>query len=311
VAIPALDEEATIGAVIAAIPERIDGISRIDVVVVDDGSTDRTGAIARELGAAVVRHPVPGGVGSAFHAALGHLVESGADLLVTLDGDGQFDPSEIAAVVAPVLSGDADLAIGSRFKDPALTPTMPALNRWGNKLVSHIISGLIGQRFHDVSCGMRCYSRRAAQSLHVIGRFTYTQEVILSLAVKRLVIAEVPIRVRGVRPHGKSRVARSVFAYAWRAGKIILRAYRDYFPLRFFGALALGLLGPALCLGTFLLAHYLRTGTLSPHKWAGAISGVLLVLAVLSAQLGVVGDMLNRHRLYMEELLYHARERRG
>ena len=119
---------------------------------------------------------------------------------------------------------------------------MPAVKRWGNRAMSSLISRLAGQEFHDVSCGMRCYSRRAALQLHLVGRFTYTQEVVLNLAFKGLRIAEVPVRVRGEREFGESRVAGNLWRYALRSAQIIFRAYRDYHPLRFFGGLAAALL---------------------------------------------------------------------
>jgi glycosyltransferase involved in cell wall biosynthesis len=311
VAIPALNEQATIGEVIAGIPRQIEGLGSVEVVVVDDGSADGTGSTARSLGAHVLRHPVASGVGAAFHSALAYALQAGADLLVTLDGDGQFDPAHIPQLVRPVVERRADFVTASRFKDPALVPRMPAVKRWGNRLMSRIVSRLIGQRFWDVSCGMRCYSRRAIENLHVIGRFTYTQEVFLCLASKRMAMLELAVPVRGVRAVGESRVAKNVVGYAWRAGKIIVRACRDYYPLRFFTAAAAVLLVPASGLGAFLSWHFVSTGNLSPHKWAGFLAGGLLGLAVLCLHLGVVGDMMVRHRVYLEELLSLARSAAG
>ncbi|MCO5166224.1 MAG: glycosyltransferase family 2 protein [Planctomycetes bacterium] len=306
VAIPALNEGATLGQVLAGVPRTLPGVGRVDVLVVDDGSTDDTAAVAQAAGALVVRHPTNRGVGAAFHTALATAVDLDVDLLVTLDADGQFDPRDIPALVTPALAGDADFVTASRFLDPALTPPMPWVKRWGNRRMSALISRLAGARFADVSCGMRCYTRRALLRLNVIGRFTYTQEVFLDLAWKGLRLTEVPIRVHP-RRQGESRVARSVFAYGWRASQIILRCYRDYFPMRFFGGLALALLLPAAGLGAFLLAHYARTGAFSPHKWAGFTSGTLVVLALALLHMGLIGDLLVRHRLYLEELLALSR----
>lgn len=309
VSMPALDEEETVAAVVRGVPRQIPGIGRVDVVVVDDGSRDRTGERAREAGAEVIRHETTRGVGAAFHSGLAHGIESGADLIVSIDADGQFDPADIPRLVEPVAAGRADFASGSRFADPALTPEMPLLKRWGNRAMSRLISRLAGQRFHDVSCGLRCYSRAAALQLHLLGRFTYTQEVFLNLAFKQLRIVEVPIRVQGVRRVGESRVAGSLWRYALRSAQIILRCYRDYHPLRFFGGMAVAIALPGFGLGAFLLWHYLETGALSPHKWAGFASATLLGLALLLLQLGVIGDMLTRHRVYLEEVLFRLRNR--
>jgi glycosyltransferase involved in cell wall biosynthesis len=307
VSLPALDEEQTVGDVVSRVPRSIPGVGAVDVLVVDDGSRDRTAERAMAAGARVVRHPTPRGVGAAFHTALAHGIDHGADLIVSIDADGQFDPADIPKLVAPVLRGEADLATASRFADPRLVPEMPWIKRWGNTMMSRLISGLSGQTFHDVSCGMRCYSRRAALQLHLVGRFTYTQEVMLNLAFKQLPIVEVPIRVRGEREFGASRVAGSLWRYGWRSARIIFRAYRDYHPLRFFGGMALALLVPAVGLSGFLLWHYVSVGSFTPHKWAGFAALSLVLLALGLIHVGVVGDMLTRHRIYLEELLYRQR----
>jgi glycosyltransferase involved in cell wall biosynthesis len=309
VTIPALDEERTVGDVIRGIPRDLPGIARVDVVVVDDGSSDGTGAAAEAAGAVVLRHAAPRGVGAAFGSALRYAVDTGADLIVSIDADGQFDPADIPALIGPVLSGRADFASASRFADPALTPQMPGMKRWGNRWIARIVSRLTGQTFHDVSCGMRCYSRRAALGLNPIGRFTYTQEVFLNLAFKQMRIVEVPIAVRGEREFGQSRVAGNLWRYALNTSGIIFRCYRDYRPMLFFGSVAGALAVLGLSLLAFLGVHYLGTGTFSPHKWAGFSGAAVLTLGLFVFLMGLIGDMLNRHRIYLEELLYRERER--
>jgi glycosyltransferase involved in cell wall biosynthesis len=309
VILPALDEEKTVGGVIRAIPRDIPGISRVDVLVVDDGSSDRTGAESEAAGATVLRHASPQGVGAAFGTALRYGVDVGADLIVSIDADGQFDPADIPALVEPVRTGQADFASASRFIDPALEPEMPPMKRWGNGVIARLVSRLTGQTFHDVSCGMRCYSRRAALSLNPIGRFTYTQEVFLNLAFKRLRIVEVPVAVRGEREFGKSRVASNLWRYAMNTSGIIFRCYRDYRPMLFFGAIAGVLAAIGVALLGFLCVHYLASGQFSPHKWAGFSGVAVFTLGLLIFVTGLIGDMLNRHRIYLEELLYRERER--
>ncbi len=308
VALPALDEERTVADVIRGIPRSMPGVGSVEVLVVDDGSRDRTAEEAAAAGARVIRHATRRGVGAAFGTALRYAVECGADLLVSIDADGQFDPADIPALMAPVLAGEADFTTASRFKDPGMVPAMPTAKLWGNRMMARLISRLTGETFTDVSCGMRCYSRRAALTLNPMGRFTYTQEVFLNLAFKHLRIAEVAVTVRGERQHGSSRVAGNLWRYAFNTAGIIFRCYRDYRPLRFFGALAAGFLLPAVALGAFLLAHYFQTGGFSPHKWAGFTAAALAGLGVLVLFMGLIGDMLARHRVYLEELLYHQRE---
>ena len=308
VVIPALNEERTVGQMIRQVPRDIPGIGVVEVLVVDDGSKDRTAEEAERAGARVIRHPSTRGVGGSFHSAVAYGLDHGADLIVSIDADGQFDPADIPRLIVPVVAGEADFATASRFKDPALTPHMPTVRLWGNRLMSAFMSHLTGQKFYDVSCGMRCYGRRAALQLYLLARFTYTQEVFLNLAYRQVPIVEVPIRVRGVREFGRSRVAGSLWRYAFRTATIIVRSYRDYRPLHFFGLLALGLLAAATGLAAFFLLHYVRTGQFHPHTWAGVGAGACFGLAVLMLHLGVIGDMLNRHRIYLEELLYRLRD---
>jgi glycosyltransferase involved in cell wall biosynthesis len=307
VALPALNEEQTVGDVVSRVPRRLPGVGSVELVVVDDGSTDRTAERAAAAGAHVIRHPTPRGVGAAFHSALAHGIDRCADIIVSLDADGQFDPADIPLLIQPILSGEADFVTASRFIDPQLVPDMPRIKLWGNRLMSRLISRLAGQTFYDVSCGMRCYSRRAALQLHLLARFTYTQEVVLNLAFKQLRIVEVPIRVRGEREFGESRVAGSVWRYGLRTAQIIFRSYRDYHPLRFFGGVALVFLVAASSSGGFLLVHYLNTGAFTPHKWAGVVALGSALLALMMLHMGVMGDMLTRHRVYLEEILYRQR----
>ena len=279
----------------------------VDILVIDDGSTDDTALLAEQAGARVIRHASRLGLGTAFQTALREGIDGDADLLITIDADGQFDPADIPALVEPIVAGEADLSTASRFIDPELIPQMPPLKRWGNRQMSRIVSGLTGRRLHDVSCGMRCYNRRAMRSLFLLGGFTYTQEVILNLCFKGLRIVEVPIRVQGGRSYGESRVANNLFRYAIRSSAIIIRAYRDYRAMQFFGLIAAVLMVPGLILELFFIGHYFSTGSFSPHKWAGLTGGGLSILGFMMFLVGILGDMMNRHRIYLEELLYEKR----
>ena len=309
VCLPALNEERTVGDDIRAIPRTIPGIRSITIVVIDDGSTDQTAAKAREAGAIVIHHGQTRGLGAAFHTALAYAADNNPDIILTMDSDGQFDPQTIPQLLEPILSGQADFATVSRFKDPALVPEMPWTRRWGNHMLAGLVSRIAGQTYYDVSCGMRCYSRHAAMHLNLLGRFSYSAETFLNLAFKGLRIVEVPLPVRGSRQHGKSRVAHSLLWYGWRTSRIIFRCYRDYRPMPFFGGIALGFFVPALGLELLSLIHYLITGSLTPHKWAAFTGLGLCIISLASLQLGTIGDMLNRHRIYLEELLYERRMR--
>ena len=305
--LPALNESASIEAVLKALPTSLAGVRDIRVVVVDDGSTDDTGRIAAAQGATVIRHARPLGVGAAFRSGLQCATEMAADIVVTLDADGQFDPNDIAALIAPILSNEADFVTASRFKDSAYEPAMPGMKRWGNMVIAGWISRMTGQKFADVSCGFRAYSRNAFLRLNLTGEFTYTHEVFLSLAFSGLRIREVPVRVRGERQHGTSRVADNLFHYACRAAGIILGTYRDYWPLRFFSMIAMVCFGiGAIALGGLGL-HWLRTGAFTPYKAVGFFGGCCWGAALLVYLIGLVAQMQVRIRSGLEDVLYRVR----
>lgn len=307
VMMPALNEEASIGAVLARVPRQIPGVGSVEILVVDDGSTDRTVAIAREHGASVLSHGRNLGVGVALQTGLAEAVRRGVDLLVNIDSDGQFAPEDIAKIVVPVIEGRADFVTASRFLDPALVPDMPWVKKFGNWGMARIVSGLIGQRFDDVSCGFRCYGREALLNLILLGRFTYTQESFLVLSQKGLVMHELPMKVRGVREHGKSRVASNLFNYAYRTLGILFSFIRDYSPGVLFNNLAGIFLLASLGVGGFFLWHRLESGQFSPHIWAGFVSAFLFGMATLIFGLGQVALMVARLRSVQERQLYLVR----
>ncbi len=307
VQIPALNEEITIASVIEAIPREIPGISEVHVVVVNDGSTDATAERARAAGASVVSHEMRRGVGAAFRTGLQWSMGQDADIVVTIDSDGQFNPQDIAPLVQPILNGEAEFVTASRFIDPSLVPEMPKVKRWGNDMMARWVSSIAKSRFYDVSCGFRAYSRNAYLRLILLGDFTYTHEVFLSLAFAGISIREVPIKVRGVREHGKSRVASNLFNYGWRTASIILRTYRDYRPLKFFSKIALALFLVGFCFFAFLMSVKFNTGIFTPHKWSGFTAAAFAGAALLVFLIGVLAEMLDRIRVAVDEALFRVR----
>jgi hypothetical protein len=245
-----------------------------------------------------------------FRTGFEQAMRRGADIIVNIDGDGQFNAADIAKLVQPILEDRADFATCSRFADPALRPQMPAVKYYGNQLVTRIINWVCGgTTFTDVSCGFRAFNRETAYRLTLFGRYTYTQETFIDLFSKGMRIVEVPLRVRGVREHGKSRVANSILKYATNSLPIILRAMRDIQPLKFFGGIAvfLGLIG--VLTGGVVSGWYLWHRRTSPFTSLIPISGVLLMLSFLLGVLALLADMMGRHRRISEELLYLARRR--
>ncbi len=303
---PALNEEHKVQHVIKSLPKALAGVDSIGYLVIDDGSTDQTVAMAQAAGAQVVSHSRNRGVGAAFHSAVRYALEQRSDLLVSIDADGQFDPAEIPALLEPILQGRADMVIGNRFAD-GIPAHMPRLKYWGNNQVSSLIRIASGQQFRDVSCGFRAYNREALLRMNIFGEFTYTHETILSLAYQGLRVVEHPICVK-YDPERKSRVANSILRYAVQTSKIMVRVMLDYRPMRMFGGVAAAFILAGIACELFLLGHYALTHGFTPYKAVGFIGLGFAVFGMLVLLIALVADMLNRLRINQDKLLYELKK---
>jgi glycosyltransferase involved in cell wall biosynthesis len=303
---PALNEEKDIKHVIAALPKAIDGIDCIEHLVIDDGSTDQTAELALAAGAKVILHRRNRGVGVAFQSAVQFALENEADILVGIDADRQFDPTEIPTLIEPILTEKADMVIGNRFT-VGMPANMPDLKYWGNKKIAQLVSYVSGQTFEDVSCGFRANSREALLHLNIFAQFTYTHETILSLAYQGLRIVEHPITVK-YDPERKSRVAASILNYAMQTSKIVLRVMLDYRPIRVFGSLSAIFISIGIGFELFLFGHYLLTKSFSPYKATGFIGLGFIVFGMLVLIIALIADMLNRLRISQDKVLYELKK---
>lgn len=292
------NEAETISEVIKRIPKKIDKIQTIETVIIDDGSKDNTSEVAQKAGAEVVREGVSKGVAFRFREAVDIALEKGADIMVNIDGDLQFSPEDIPKIVQPILDNEADFVAADRFTDTktgeARRPkNMPLGKYLGNKLGARVTSKLAKRDFKDVTCGFRAYNREALFALNTHGKHTYTQESFQVLSVKNLRIVTIPVVVKYF-PGRKSRVVTSVFKYTFVSALNILRAYRDFAPLRFFFTVGLiPFIVGIICVG-FLGIHYLNTGQFSPFKFVGLTGLYLVSLSLFVWGLGIVADMLVR-----------------
>lgn len=305
---PALNEEEGIEDVIKSLPTRIDGIEKIEVLVVDDGSKDKTASIAKDAGASVVSHGFNKGVGSAFQSAVQFALEKGADILVSIDADRQFNSDQISEIIKPILEGNADMVTGNRFKN-GMPENMSKTKYWGNKQMSKLISLITKQKFIDVSCGFRAYNREALMRLNLLGSFTYTQETILDMINKGLRVVEFPVDVVYFSER-KSRVAGNILKYAFNTSSIILRTLRDYKPMMFFGGSGGILIAIGLIMEIFLGIHFLITGDFTPYKFVGFTGFGFLVFGLLLVIVGLLADMFNRMRINQERILYELKKER-
>jgi len=306
--IPALNEEEGIGDVIEHLPKYIEGVDNIEILVVDDGSTDNTSKIAREHGAKVVSHNINKGVGQAFQSAVQHALENEADILVSIDADRQFNSKQIPDMIQPILKNKADMVTGNRFKE-GVPENMPGTKYWGNKQMSGLISLISGQKFRDVSCGFRAYGREALMRLNLFGAFTYTQETILDMVYKGLRVVEFPVDVTYFKAR-KSRVAGSILNYTFRTLKIILRTLRDYKPMLFFGGMGGVSIFIGLVFEIFMFAYYFVARVFTPYKAFGFIGLGFLVFGLMLVIVGLLADMFNRVRMNQERILYEMKRER-
>lgn len=302
-----LNEEKTIGELLDRIPPKIEGINEIVKVVIDDGSSDRTAKIAKEKGALVYSNQKQKRLAYSFQFAIDKALELGADIAVNIDGDLQFMPEEIPLLVKPIVQGKADFVAGNRFNNGVKPENMPKSKYLGNKLGAKVISSITNQKFDDVTCGFRAYSREAMLHININSKYTYTQEVFQLMASKKLDIVQVPITIKYYKGR-KSRVVKSVSGFITNSAFNILRAFRDFEPMKFFGILSLiPLILGLICL-IFVLIHWISTGSITPYKTVGFAGIYLVSLSIVVGLFGLLSDMLGRMVNTQEKILYYEKK---
>lgn len=306
------DEALTIGKVLDGVPAKIAGIKKIEKWVIDDGSSDSTAKVAKQHGAQVISDGIQKKLAFRFREAVELALKHGADIMVNIDGDMQFDPADIPKLVEPIVKGRADFVAADRFSSSETgrfrrPAKMPLGKYLGNRLGAMVVSKLSKHTFHDVTCGFRAYSRDALFALNTDGAYTYTQESFQVLAMKRFRIISVPIDV-SYHFERKSRVVQNIFHYTAISSVSILRSYRDFAPLRFFGWLGtIPFVLGAAALAVFL-GHYIIRHEFSPFKFLGFAAAYLITMAVIFWVLGLVADMLSRMLNNQEKTLTLLKE---
>lgn len=307
IALPCYNESEKIQEVLESIPREYEGVDQVRLLVVDDGSSDETARLAHEAGATVIRHKQNRGLGQAFRSAVDFAIDHGYDLMVNMDGDGQFDSRDIAHLIKPILDNEADFVTASRFLKNKRIEHMPAIKRWGNARMNQLVSRLCGQKFSDVSCGFRAYSRETLLKINFYGRFTYTQESFISFHFNGIAMREVPIDVTYF-PQRKSRVAGSIGKYLKKTSGIIIGLMRDYYPMKFFSFIGGLFMIPAVIFGLMFLIHYIKVGYFSGYLFAGLICAFCTLVAVLMFSFGVAMESMVRINRNENRLLYQVRK---
>lgn len=311
VQIPCLNEEATLPLVLAGIPTHIDGIDEIHILVIDDGSTDRTVEVARELGVEhFVFHTRNMGLARSFRDGVDYALQHGADIVVNTDGDNQYPQERIADLVAPILRGAADIVIGDR--QTKTIEHFSAFKKLMQGIGSRIVNFAAETDLPDAASGFRAYSHESLIRLNVVTQFSYCMETIIQAGNKRLRVASVPIKTNPKTR--ESRLFKNIFQHMGRSGQAIMRSYVMFKPHVVFLTLAVVfLLGASVPFGRFLVLTWM--GTAGDHIQSLILGSAMLVGALLSVALLVISDMLRTNRTLVEDslerikLLQYAPER--
>jgi glycosyltransferase involved in cell wall biosynthesis len=307
--IPCFNEEHTLRAVFAEMPKEIPGISKIEYQIIDDGSTDRTVAVARDLG---VHHIVSAGrinrrwLGRAFRLGIDNALKVGADVVVNTDGDNQYPSSLIPELVRPIIEGRADIVIGDR--NPGAVEEFSWIKQRLQVLGSWVIQCLTGAPVHDAVSGFRAYSRESLLRIHVLTNFTYTVDTLIQAHMKGLDVAWLPISTN--RKTRDSRLIKSLFNKVRRSGVTILRMVTLYRPFQTFLWMTAFFLVPGLLLlGRFFYFYFFSSGEAAGHIQSVVVGGVLLVIAVQLFVLGILAELLGANRALIEDMLTRVKRR--
>jgi glycosyltransferase involved in cell wall biosynthesis len=301
--IPCHNEAETLPETIAALPRALPGVDVIEVLVIDNGSTDETAKVARESGADhVIQVPQPG-LAAAFMTGLEAGLRRGADLIVNTDADNQYFAGDIPVLLAPILAGRADLVVGDRGVRSlaSFSPFKRLLQRTG----SWVIGRASGFRTPDATSGFRALSREGALRTLVLSRYSYTLETLIQAGASRIPTVFVPVRTNP--PTRPSRLMRSIPDYMTHSTVTIVRAYAMYQPLRVFSSIGGLLLLAGSALGVRYL-YFVSVGQGAGHIQSVILAGVLLIIGFQVLLIGLVADLIGFNRRILEEINYRVRK---
>ena len=302
--IPCYNEEKTLPATLRDLPKEIEGIDEIEILVINDGSTDSTVKVAEKKGVDhILDLPVRSGLAKAFCKGIERSLELGADIVVNTDGDNQYRGADIVKLVKPILDKEAEIVIGCRdilnIKHFSLTKKIL------QKVGSYVVRRLSNTDIPDTTSGFRAYSRDAALRLNIFSTYTYTLETIIQAGRKEIPISYVEISTN--QKLRESRLIKSIPSYVLRSTSTLLRIYLMYEPLKSFFKIGLIPISFSIILIIrFLISHYTRMH--GGHVQSLIIAAIGLIVGILIIMIGLLGDIMSANRKLNEEMLYRLRK---
>jgi glycosyltransferase involved in cell wall biosynthesis len=300
VQIPCLNEEKTLPDVLKTIPKKVPGFDSVEILIIDDGSTDKTVEVAKKLGVKhFVYHRTNQGLARSFTDGLDYSLAQGADVIVNTDGDNQYPQADIPKLTAPILSGEADIVIGDRQTGTIAHFGLfkKSMQRFG----SWVVNKAARTNVADTVSGFRAYSKEAALKMHIVNTFSYCTESIIHAGRKRMAIKSVPVKTNP--PTRKSRLFKNVWQHMYKSGRVIAKSYFMHEPLRVFVLPGVSLLSMSGI--PFLRYLFLTIGSSGPgqHIQSLLLGVALFTAGLLFVVLGVIADLIKTNRIIAEQNL--------
>lgn len=302
--IPCYNEEKTLPQTVADLPKSIEGIDQIEYLIIDDGSIDKTVAVAKALGVHhIVSFKKNKGLARGFMAGIEACISLGANIIVNTDADNQYCGADIGKLVKPILEEEADIVVGERPIDDI--EHFSWKKKKFQRLGSWVVRAASNTEVPDAPSGFRAYSREAALSLNVTNEYTYTLETIIQAGQNRMAITSVPIRTNPVTR--KSRLFSDMWEYIKRSAVVIIRAFMMYRPMKFFF-----MIGSCIFIMGFLVAarflYFYFTGEANGHIQSLILSTILMLLGAQTIFMGLQADLIARNRKILEDVQYRVRK---